>query len=107
MILVLEEIVHPKAEIVQIELAKVFARNSERIKIVLLEIAPKFSAAFFVFSPNETGSEKNDRGDNRRDHVDSDLALQCVNHAMSSIERSTTFAKATAGRQSSQISSRV
>src|SRR6266480_7764272 len=89
MILVLEKVVHSEPKIVQIEFAKVLTRDCEGIKIVFLQFSPEFPATFLVFSPGETSREENERRDNGRDHVDSDLALQCANHAMSPIERST------------------
>src|SRR2546421_6108133 len=79
-ILVLEEVMHAESEIVQVELAKIFARDRERIKIVFLDIATELSATFLVFSPNETGAEKKQRCNDRCDDVHADLALQRVHH---------------------------
>src|ERR1051326_296228 len=62
-IFVLQKVMHPKPEVVQVELAKVFPRHSERIEIVFLEVPAKFSAPLLVFAPNETGDQKNDRRD--------------------------------------------
>src|SRR5437588_7336956 len=58
-ILVLQEVMHPEPEVVQIELAKVFPRDGERIEIVFLEIATELAASLLVFSPKETSDQKN------------------------------------------------
>src|SRR5262245_5304723 len=68
-VFVSKKVMHPEPEIIQIELAEVFARDRERIKIVLLEILPEFSAPLLVFSPDETGGQEKRRGNDRRDHV--------------------------------------
>src|SRR6202043_3717995 len=73
----------------QAELAEVLATHRERVEIVLVQISPEFPAPLLVFAPSETSRQEKERRDNRRDHVDPDLALQCANHAMSPIERST------------------
>src|SRR5205807_10515579 len=62
-IVVLQKVMHPEAKVVQIELAKVFACDRERIKIVLLKIATELSPTLLVSSPNETGDQKNDQRD--------------------------------------------
>ena len=80
-IFVLEKIMHPEPKIFQAELAKVLAANGERIEVVFLEVSPEFPAALLVFSPDETGGQKNQRGDDGGDDVDTDLALQSVNHS--------------------------
>src|SRR5437016_4398901 len=89
MVFVLQEIMHSEPKIFQTELAKVLATNCERVEIIFVEVSPEFPAAFLVFSPNETGREKDQRRDNGRDYVDSDLALQCANHGSYLIEKST------------------
>ena len=88
-IFVLQEIMHSEPKIFETELAKVLATNCERIEVVFIQISSEFPSAFLVFSPNETGREKDQRRDNGRDHVDSDLALQRANHGSYPVERST------------------
>ena len=56
-VVVLEKIVHPEAEILEVELWKVFAVDRERVEIVVLEIATVL-ASFLVFSPEKTGREQ-------------------------------------------------
>ena len=75
MVLVLEEVMHPEPEVVQIELAEVLPRDGKRIKIVFLEIAAELPAPLLVFSPNEASGEENNRGDDGRDNVDSDFVF--------------------------------
>src|SRR5260370_23860866 len=62
-VLVLKEVMHSQPEIFQTEFAEILATDCERIKIVFLQISPKFAAAFLVFSPNESSGEKQ-QGDN-------------------------------------------
>src|SRR5207244_7632141 len=87
-IAVLQEIMHAQPKIFQAELAKVLAANGERIEVVFLEVSPEFPAARLVFSPDETGGQKNQRGDDGGDDVDTDLALQSVHHSTYLIGRS-------------------
>ena len=61
MILVLEEVVHAEPEIFQTQLAKILARNGERIEVVFFQVASEFPPALLVFSPNKTGSQKEER----------------------------------------------
>src|ERR1700730_4956926 len=68
-ILVFQEVMHAEPEIVQIELAEIFARDRERIEIVLLEIASELAAPLLVFSPDKAGNEKNRGSDDRSDDV--------------------------------------
>src|SRR5207245_253336 len=72
-IFIFEEIMHPETKVVQIELTEVFATDGEWIKIVLFKVPAKLAAALFVFSPNETGDEKDCGCDDRRNHVNSDV----------------------------------
>src|SRR4029077_5591550 len=99
-ILVLEEIMHPKAEIFETEFPKVLARNGERIKIVLVQIPPKLSTSLFVFSPNETRSQEKRGRDDRSDHVNPNLALQGANHKFPAALERVIFSTATSdGRE--------
>jgi len=61
---------HPKPEIFQAEFTEIFARNCERVEIVLVQVSAKLSAAFLVFAPDETHGEKEQRNDDRSDHID-------------------------------------
>src|SRR5207302_4266778 len=88
-IFLLQEIMHSEPKIFETEVAKVLATNCERVEVVSIQISPEFPAPFLVFSPNETGREKDQRRDDGRDHVDSDLALQCANHGSYPVERTT------------------
>src|SRR6266550_3091255 len=72
---------HSQPEIFQTELAKVLATDCERIEIVLLKISSKFAAAFLVFSPKESGNQKQQRNNNRRNYIDAELALQGIDHS--------------------------
>src|ERR1700719_1808439 len=80
MIFVLQEVMHSESEIFQTEFAKVFARDRERVEIVLFEISPKLPSPFLVFSPEKTSREKEQRDNNRSDHIDAKLALEGFNH---------------------------
>ncbi len=80
MIFVLKKVMHPKPEILQAEFAEVFARNGKRIEIVLFEISAKLATAFLVFSPEKARGQKEQRYDDRSDDVNTELALQSVNH---------------------------
>src|SRR5207247_1732084 len=55
----------------------------ERIEVVLIEVPPKLAAAFLVFSPGKTCGEKEERDDDRCDHVNAELALQGFDHSRS------------------------
>src|SRR6476660_7270403 len=77
--MVLEEVMHAQPEIVQAELAKVFARNGERIEIVLVEIATVL-ASFLVFPPEKTGGQQDERGDDRRDYINRNVAAESFDH---------------------------
>ena len=54
-----------------------------QIKIVFVQVASEFSAAFFIFSQDKASRQKNKRDDDRGDHVNSELALQSFNHTPS------------------------
>src|SRR5216117_4196695 len=71
---------HPQPEIFQAELAEVFPSYDKRIKIVLFEISPKLALTLLVFAPQKTEAQKEQRYDDRRDDIDREFALQCVNH---------------------------
>jgi hypothetical protein len=51
MIFVFEEVMHPQPEIFQAKLAKVFARDGERVEIVLVEVFAELALPFLVLSP--------------------------------------------------------
>src|SRR5438309_4979716 len=68
---------HSKPEIFQTEFAEILAADCERIKIVFLQISPKFAAPFLVFSPKKACSDKEDRCDD----VNAELALQRFDHS--------------------------
>ena len=70
---------HAKAKIVQIELAEVFARHAVRIEVVLLELASVL-ASLLVFSPEKTGGEQDERGDDRRDDINGNVAAESFDH---------------------------
>src|SRR4029453_548100 len=80
MIIVFEEVVHPQPEIFQAKLAKVFARDGERVEIVLVEVLAKLASPFLVFSPQKTERQKEQRYNDRSDDVDRKLALNGINH---------------------------
>src|SRR6266404_9275754 len=71
---------HSQPEIFRTELAKILATDCERIEIVLLKISSKFAPALLVFSPKESGNQKQQRDNNRCDHIDAELALQGIYH---------------------------
>src|SRR6266571_1400883 len=50
-IFVLQEVMHPQPEIFKAEFAKVFARDRERVEIVLFKISAKLPSPFLVLSP--------------------------------------------------------
>ena len=58
MIFVFEEVMHPQPEIFQTELAKVFARDGERVEIVLVQVFTKLASPFLVLSPQKTERQK-------------------------------------------------
>ena len=43
---------------------EIFARDRERIEIVLLQVSAKLTASFFVFSPDKAGRQKEERHNN-------------------------------------------
>ena len=78
-VVVLQEVMHAEPEIVQIELAEVFAVNRKRIEVVLLELATVL-ASFLVFPPEKTGGEQDERGDDRRDDINRNVAAESFDH---------------------------
>src|SRR4030095_13342986 len=80
MIFVLEEIMHAQPEILQTKLAEVFARDGERVEIVLVEVFAELALPFLVLSPQKTERQKKQRYNDRSDDVDRKLALQGVDH---------------------------
>ena len=91
---------HPQSKIVQAELAKVFTCNGERIEVVLIEVPPKLAAAFLVFSPGKTCGEKEERDDDRGDHVNAELTLQSFDHKFPvALERVILSTSTSAGRE--------
>ena len=71
---------HAQPEIFQTEFAKVFARNCERVEIVLFQVLPKLAAALFVFSPHKSSRQEDQRYDDRSDNVDGEFTLERLNH---------------------------
>jgi hypothetical protein len=67
---------HSEPKIVEIEFAKVLARDRERVEIVFLQVPAKFAAALLVFAPEKTSREQDKRGDNRRDYIDGNVAAE-------------------------------
>jgi len=45
---------HAQPEIFETEFAEVFARDGERVEIVLFKISPKLPTPFLVFSPGKS-----------------------------------------------------
>src|SRR5205809_4270959 len=78
-IVVLQEIMHSEAEILEVEFGEVFAVDRKRVEIVVLEIATVL-ASFLVFSPEKPGSKQNERGDDRRDYINGNVAAESLNH---------------------------
>src|SRR4029077_4476381 len=81
MIFVFEEIVHPQPEIFQAEFAKVFARDGERVEIVLVEVFAKLALPLLVFAPQKTEAQEEQRYNDRSDDVDRKLTLQGIDHS--------------------------
>ena len=79
---------HSQSEIFRTELAKILATDCERIEIVLLKISSKFAPALLVFSPKESGNQKQQGDNNRRDYIDAELALQGIDHGKGRIRHS-------------------
>src|SRR5207248_4969153 len=88
-----QEIMHPKPEILEMEFGEVFAVDRERIKIVVLEIATVL-ASFLVFSPEKTGGEQDERGDDRRDYINRNVAAESFDHMRSEGRASSRLLKA-------------
>ena len=84
---------HPKPKILEIEFGEVFAVDRERIEIVLLEIATEV-ASLLVFPPEKTGCEQDERGDDRRDYIDGDVAAESFEHMPSEGRASSGLLKA-------------
>src|SRR5204863_780520 len=82
-ILVFEKVMHSQPKILQAEFPKILATDCERIKVVFLQISPKFAAALLVFSPNESSGEKQQGDNDRRNYVYAELVLQNLDHMCS------------------------
>ena len=80
MILVLEKIMHAQPKISKAELAKILAGDHERIEIVLFQVSSKLAALFFVFSPEKSCYQKQQRHNDRRDNIDTKFALHSLDH---------------------------
>jgi len=63
----------------EVEFGEVFAVDRERVEIVVLEVATVL-ASFLVFSPEKTGREQDERGDDRRDYIDGNVAAESLDH---------------------------
>src|SRR5438874_9218314 len=92
-IVVLQEIMRPKPEILEIEFGEVFAVDRERIEIVILEIATVL-ASFLVFPPEKTGGQQDERGDDRRDDINRNIAADSFDHMRSEARASSGLLKA-------------
>src|SRR5437764_11172209 len=88
-IVVPQEIVHPKPEILEIEFREVLAVDRERVEIVVLEIATVL-ASLLVFSPEKTGDQQDERGDDRRDHINGNVTAESLDHMR--LERKASLA---------------
>src|SRR5439155_830297 len=86
-VVVFKEIMHPEPEIFQAELAKVLARNGERIEVVIVQISAKLAASFFVFSPEKACRKKEQRYNDRCDDIDAELALESLDHTRAFVGR--------------------
>ena len=73
---------HSKPEILEIEFGEVFAVDRERVEIVVLEVATVL-ASLLVFPSEKTGREQNERGDDRRDYVNGNVAAESLDHRSS------------------------
>src|SRR5438552_4224944 len=80
MIFILKEVMHAQPKILQAEFSEVFPSYDKRIKVVLLEISPKLALPLLVFAPQKTEAKEEQRYDDRRDDIDREFALQCVDH---------------------------
>jgi hypothetical protein len=78
-VVVLQEIVHPEAEILEVKFGEVFAIDRKRVEIVVLEIATEL-ASFLVFSPKKARREQDERGDDRRDYINGNVAAESLDH---------------------------
>src|SRR5205823_4040373 len=78
-VVVFEKIVHPEAEILEIEFGEVFAVDRKRVEIVVLEIATEL-ASFLVFSPKKARREQDERGDDRRDYINGNVTAESLDH---------------------------
>src|SRR5205085_8415086 len=78
-IVVLQEIMHSETEILEVEFGEVFAVDRKRVEIVVLEIATVL-ASFLVFSPEKTGGEQDEGGDDRRDYINGNVAADSLYH---------------------------
>src|ERR1700682_6532201 len=96
---------HAKAEIPQAKFAEVFARDREWIEIVLVQVATKFPPALFVFSPEKSNREEEERCNNRCNYVNGDI--RAFNHAALSRGRCRSNIRVKTSLQASaQISER-
>jgi hypothetical protein len=79
-IFVLKEVMHAQPEIFQAELAEIFAGHREWIEIVLFQVSPELAALFLVLAPEKPCYQKEKRYNNRGDDVDTEFALQSLDH---------------------------
>jgi hypothetical protein len=79
-VVVLQKIMHAQPEILEIELGHIVPIDRVRIKIVFLQI-PAEAPPLFVFSPEKSGGQQNDRCNDRCDHINGDVAA--FNHLFS------------------------
>src|SRR3954453_23984983 len=78
-IVVLEEIMHPKPEILEIKFGKILAVDGVWIKIVILQVAP-ILPSFFVFAPEKSSTEQNKRGNDGCDYINRNVTTESFDH---------------------------
>src|SRR5436190_8534912 len=78
-IVVLEEIMHPKPEILEIKFRKILAVDRVWIKIVVLQVTP-ILASFLVFAPKKSATEQNKRGNDGCDYINRNITTESFQH---------------------------
>src|SRR4030095_6981413 len=71
---------HAQPKIFQAELAKILASDGERIEVVLFQVSPQLAALFLVFAPEKSCYQKEQRHNDRGDHIDAQIALHHFAH---------------------------
>src|SRR5260370_13331205 len=75
------------------EFGEVFAVDREGVEIVILEVATVL-ASFLVFPPEKTGGQQDERGDDRRDCINRNVAAESFDHIPSEGRASSGLLKA-------------